>query len=168
MASASVLDERDSVAITNQTEALMSMKKGGRLKGTTNHSKKELSDVIIAAKNKIVDMYSKEKRNDYGKLLKTNTPKNIIREVKQKETYQMMLIFLNHLSARLSRKSPRNINMTYITISNTQDDHCDYHHPDGMYLGMSHPIKRYHACQLTNQGHAYSSQTDRLKKTPLL
>jgi len=83
LANALFLDE-EAVSITNQTEALMSRNKGGRLKGTTNYLKKELSDAIIEAKNEIVDMYSKEKRNSHGKVLKSNTLKNRIREVKLK------------------------------------------------------------------------------------
>ena len=83
LANAPALDQ-EVFSISNQAEALMSKKKGGRPKGTTNHSKKELSDAIIVAKNEIVDMYSKEKRNSQGKMLKSNTLKIIISEMKLK------------------------------------------------------------------------------------
>ena len=164
LANAPVLDE-DTVSITNQIEALVSRKKGKRPKGTTNHSKKDFSDAIISANNEIVDMYSKEKRNSQGKVLKFNTLKNIIREVKLKKTYHMMLKLKRlHLSVRSSRKSLRNINMTHITIINNKEHHSDPHHTDGTYSTMSHPIEMYSTRHLTYQGHIYSSQTDILKK----
>ena len=55
------------MSVTDQIEALMFRKKGGRSKGTTNYSKKDLSDVIIAAKNEIIYIYLKKKRNGQGK-----------------------------------------------------------------------------------------------------
>ena len=49
-----VFSTHDAVSITNQTETLPGRNKGGRPKGSTNRSKKEFLDAIIAAKNEII------------------------------------------------------------------------------------------------------------------
>ena len=80
-----VVSTRDAASITNQTETLPERNKGGRPKGTTNRSKKEFSDAIIAAKNETVVKYCEEKeRNGQTNALKKNMLSNIIREVKRK------------------------------------------------------------------------------------
>ena len=85
VAIAPIVSTHDEVSIMNQPETLPERNKGGCPKGTTNRIKKELSDAIIAAKNKIVVNYCEEaERNGQSNALKKNTLSNIIREMRRK------------------------------------------------------------------------------------